>query len=103
MCATVTAVNGNDSPVSTLYETNWVMYWAQALTAGTTVVISDVADARQRHGPQLLALKEKEMSMENAQVRHLQSMHHKYLSRTQRHEQVINRLRARTSRHSKNV
>ena len=43
----------------------------------------------------LLALKEKEMSMENAQVRHLQSMHHEYLSRTQRQEQLIKRLRER--------
>ena len=43
----------------------------------------------------LLALKEKEMSMENAQVRHLQSMHHEYLSRTQRQELLIKRMRER--------
>ena len=46
MCATITAVNGDTTPIPTLYETNWVMYWAQALAVtGTTIVPVTLADA----------------------------------------------------------
>eukprot|EP00759_Apiculatamorpha_spiralis_P009402 PhF_6_TR15995/c0_g1_i1/m.25119 len=44
VCATVTAVNADGT--RTLYETNWVMYWAQALAvSGTTVNAVSIADA----------------------------------------------------------
>lgn len=44
VCATVTAVNADGVP--TLYETNWVMYWAQATpVTGTTVNPVTITDA----------------------------------------------------------
>ena len=52
MCVTVTAVNADTTPVPTLYETNWVLYYAKP-EGGVPLTVTDVNDnvGRRRYKP----------------------------------------------------
>jgi len=51
----------------------------------------------------VLALKEKELHLEQSQVHHLQTMHHEYIARMQRQENIMKRMKKQTEVVSKKM